>query len=234
MKKNIYPITIFVLAIIIFVFFSLLSFEEKEVPGKVIVPEEVTITFEEEEEEEKVILSLVAPNVCKIGELVTLDASASSAASFEWKIKPESLNFVVIENGKRAFFSSSENGDYIFFVAAAKENAVSCIIHSLRVEGQPISDKFTTLIRSWLPKNSNPLLLEALSRSFEESAKAKDIETLIKMTAVANRAVLGVNLDQYKSFLISFSEYLQKNYQGKSLEEHVALWLKIAAALKPC
>lgn len=223
--KKYYLLTV-VIIIAIIAFFSFLSFQEEK---KEIVPE---IIFEEKEIiKEKEIISLVAPIDCEIGELVVLDASASKAVSFEWKVKPKTPNFIIIENGKRAFFSSPRSGVFLFVVAGAKGDEVGCVLHEISVIGTVILDEFTTLIRNWLPKDSNPLLLNALSRSFKESSNAKDIETLIKTTSVANRAVLGKNLEQYKSFLIAFSNYLQKNYQNATLEEHQELWLKIAAAL---
>jgi len=177
---------------------------------------------------------LTAPKTVEIGELIILDASQSEAASFEWKVIPETPNFIIIESGERAFFSSSIVGKYLFIVATANGNKVDCIIHEIEVVKEKKKDVFVEMIKSWLPEKNNPVLLSALARSFEESTNAKDLETLLNTTAIANRVVLGNNLELYKPFLAQLSEYLQKNYQDATLQKHLELWFKIAETLKTC
>lgn len=177
---------------------------------------------------------LAAPVEAKIGELVILDASASEAASFKWRVIPETRDFEIIEDGKRAFFTSRKPGLYLFFIAAAKDNAVDCIVHELQIIGNPITDEFTILIKSWLPEKYDRRVLEALARSFIASSEAESIETLVKQTSIANQAVLGNKLNLYKPFLIKLSEHLKQNYADASLEEHISLWLKLAETLKTC
>ncbi len=180
-------------------------------------------------------ISLIAPTEVKIGELVILDASASEAVSFVWRVIPETRDFEIIEDGKRAFFTSRRPGTYLFVVAAAKADAVDCVIHEIQVIGNPtIEDEFTRMIKSWLPEKPDPRVLQSLARSFIASTNTEDIASLIKQTSIANQAVLGNKLTVYKPFLVKFSEYLKQNYSDKPLAEHIKLWLKLAETLKSC
>jgi len=187
------------------------------------------------EVESAIILN--APDTCKVGELVVLDASASDVASFKWVVLPDTPNFCVIEDGKRAFFSSPAPGKYLFFLSAAKGDKVDGVIHEIIVEGGAavvVEDAFTKLVRSWLPKDYDKKVTAALARSFEESVDAADIDTLLKTTALTNRAVLGKDMTLYMPFLKSFAAYLESSYKDKSLEEHKELWFQIAEILKSC
>lgn len=180
-------------------------------------------------------IDLIAPTEVQIGELVILDASNSEAVSFIWKVIPETRDFQIIDDGRRAFFTSRRAGTYLFVVAAAKADGVDCVIHEIQVIGNPtIEDEFTILVKSWLPPNPDFRVLQALARSFTASTSTEDVATLVKQTSVANQAVLGNKLALYKPFLMKFSEYLKQNYSDKSLEEHVTLWLKLAETLRSC
>lgn len=181
---------------------------------------------------------LTAPNECEIGQLVELSAAESTAASFTWRVIPETPNFRVIEGGKRALFCSGTPGKYQFVVAVAKRDTVDCIVHEVMVlkpslPPTPI-DTFTITIQSWLPENPDPNIVEKLAKSFERVAAAghTDVSVLIKTTALSNRGILGVDLEKYKTFLIAFSNYLKENYVDEPIEKHVELWFKVAAALR--
>lgn len=176
-------------------------------------------------------IDLAAPAEAQIGELVTLDASNSEAVSFVWKVIPKTQDFKIIDDGKRAFFTSRKAGVYLFVVAAAKDDTVDCVIHEIRVT---VEDEFMLMVKSWLPAQPDPKILQALARSFIASTNTEDVDTLIKQTSVANQAVLGNKLTQYKPFLIKLSKYLKQNYSDKSLDEHITLWLKLAETLKSC
>ena len=178
---------------------------------------------------------LVAKSTCKIGELVLLDASQSRANSFTWHILPDTPNFRVIDNGQKALFCSGESGEYLFVLSVSKRDTIDCVIHKIVVEGNPIpADAFTATVKSWLPKTKNAIILEKLARSFERVASAghTDIAVFVKTTALSNRGTLGVNLEEYKPFLISFSGYLKENYSNKPIHEHIELWFKMASTLR--
>lgn len=180
---------------------------------------------------------LTAPTTCKVGELVVLDASKSNAVSFEWRVIPVTSNFEVIEEGERAFFCAGEPGTYLFIISAAKRDTVDCVVHSIKVTGVALPtpvNNFTLKVKSWLPQNPNPKILEKLAISFERVASAghTNVETLVKTTALSNRGSLGVNLEEYKPFLINFSSYLKENYSNKSIDKHTELWFQMASSLR--
>ena len=178
-------------------------------------------------------ITLTAPDTCGIGELVELDASASVASSFTWQVIPETSDFRIIERGSRALFCSGSPGKYLFVLAAAKGNTVDCEIKEIIV-GSTVLDTFSSKVQTWLPADTDPKILEKLAKSFERVAAAghDDIGTLIKTTALSNRAILGDDLDGYKPFLTAFSDYLKDNYSDEPIEKHIELWFKIASALR--
>lgn len=188
------------------------------------------------ETDAKIILE--AQNECEVGELVELDASKSNANSFAWRIVPGTKNFRVIEDGKMALFCSGQPGKYLFILAAAKADTIDCVVHTITVKPAsppPVPpDPFISKVRSWLPTNPDIVIIEKLARSFERVASAghTDVAVLVKTTALSNRGILGTDLESYKSFLIAFSNYLKANYQDKSIEDHLELWFRMAAALR--
>jgi hypothetical protein len=227
-KQNLIAITLVAVMVLAVIIGIALQENRKEIP-LIDAP-----LFEQTVDVNVAKIMLTAPETCSIGELVVLDASASVGTSFSWEVEPTTTNFAVIEDGKRAFFTAAKPGCYTFFCAVAKDNTVDTTIHKIRVIGPKVTvvqDDFTILVRSWLPDNCDPMLLQGLSRSFTEAANSETIEEMIKITASTNRAVLGLSLNDYRSFLQSFSTYLRENYQDKSLEEHQELWLNVAKAL---
>ena len=78
------------------------------------------------------------------------------------------------------------------------------------------------------------MILEKLAKSFERVASAghTDVATLVKTTALSNRGILGPDLEEWKPFLVSFSKYLKSNYAEATVEQHIELWFKLAAALR--
>lgn len=180
----------------------------------------------------KIILN--APSTGMIGELIELDASKSNATSFTWRVIPSTPNFKVIEKGKKLLFCSGETGTYLFILAAAKRDSVDCVVHQIIIKGRPVIDTLAKRVRSWLPKNANPIILEKLARSFERVASAghTDIAIFVKTTALSNRGILGQDLEEWTPFLKSLSAYLKSNLVEASIENHIELWFKLAAALR--
>jgi len=64
-----------------------------------------------------------------VGELIRLDVSGSVAESFKWLLVPESADFEVYDNGKRAVFSARTPGEYMFVVACAFKDTVDVTTH---------------------------------------------------------------------------------------------------------
>ncbi len=168
-----------------------------------------------------------------VGELITLESK--EANSYTWKILPATTNFKLIDSGQRLIFSSQKEGEYIFICAIANGGQVE--IQTFRILVGKVSDVNTvdlnSIVQSWVPKDYKLEDAQRLARSFEEASNNQtSIEELIKLTQVNNRVALNDSMEVWKPFLIEFSTYLQQNYQGKSLEEHVKLWKKVSEILK--
>ncbi len=162
---------------------------------------------------------LDAPETAQPGQLVVLDATKSNVP-VTWYSETD---YEVI--GKTAFFCPNELGEYTFILIADDR----VIVHKIKVQLKVVS-----LIKDWLPKNPDSKIIEKLARSFERVALAghTDLLTLVKTTAISNRAILGSDLEKWQPFLESLSEYLKENLQDKDIDAHTEFWFKIAAELR--
>ena len=123
MKKYLLPVAIFLgILLSITVYFGMKT-QDARVFEPIVCSQEPTAT-----------ISLVAPKQARIGELVILDASASKAISFKWKVIPETKDFAIIEDGKRAFFTSRGTGTYLFVISAAQDNTVDLVVHEIQIK----------------------------------------------------------------------------------------------------
>ena len=236
MKKfNSYFLVAAAIIIAILVYLIMSTHEE---PVRIRIPD---ITFEQEIDDGEPTVSLIvkAPETCKVGEMVTIDATGSNADVFEWLVIPTTKNFRVITNGQEALFSAEEPGTFIFIIAATRDGILQPL-YRLQVVVEPgstpvpVHDDFTIKVKSWLPPNVDPKILEKLARSFERVASAghKDVAVLVKTTSLSNRAILGDQMLKYKVFLVAFSAYLKANLTDATIEEHVELWFSLAATLR--
>lgn len=185
---------------------------------------------------------LVAPNSARVGELVRLDVTGSTAASYKWLVVPPSQDFEVYDSGRKAVFSARMPGEYVFVIAAACGDTVDVIRHVIIVRGpppMPTSDALNEWIPFWAYTYNLPSAeASLLAASFEEVAARDDLETpeeWIKATSESNRAALGDKLAIWKPILDKIGEVLLKKAQDGSLmtpEQHKALWLEIASGLR--
>jgi len=193
--------------------------------------------------EAKIVLS--APSIARIGELIRLDVSGSAADSFKWLLVPESVDWLVYEEGAKAVFSARAAGEYRFIVACAKEGTVDVVTHIVRILGPPATPEegnFAQLLPFWMWDTPLPAAeCEALAVSFETiAARASELEEpadWIKATAEANRSILGDNLDAWAPILDKIgAELLRKAQTGAlmSPEDHSRVWMEIAAGLRNC
>lgn len=85
------------------------------------------------EQFQKAEVILTAPLECRVGELITFDASGSKMDNITWNISPSTINFKIIDGGKQAIFSSEKIGDYVITVAVVNGKKVDLSIIELTV-----------------------------------------------------------------------------------------------------
>lgn len=188
-------------------------------------------------------ITLVAPEVCEIGELVRLDARESLAHSLVWQIMPKTDDFEVVDGGRRAFLSSRKGGgEYLIIVVGAKDDQPFVTTHRLRVKGRQLPP--TTLagkIERWVDKvedypEKNAHLI-AMAEVFDRLAAQKiPIDEMLKATATANSAVLGRDgVEQWAPFLDELGLELDRMIDAGELgteQQYVKTWREIAVTLK--
>jgi len=196
-----------------------------------------------------------APETAKVGELVRFDVSASKANSFKWILVPESVDFEVYSEGRRAVFSAREEGEYMFIVACAYEGTVDVKTHTVIV-GKPGPDPsdYPKVPRpdseagvvEWIPYWCSLTLrprdeVVRLAESFEGVAAtiAAGVHTtpdeIIKATGEANRQALEDSVEEWKPFLLSLQNEFKKQANAGTLvspEQHAEMWREVAAGLR--
>ena len=195
--------------------------------------------------EVKAKVVLVAPLSARIGELVRFDATGSSADSYKWRLIPGSADFEAFAGGARAVFSARNAGTFQFVLAVAKAETVDVMVHTVKVLAPP-QKPITNSLAEWIPfwnwaSPMPPEECKALADSFEDIASQvedlDDAKEWIKVTAKANRRVLGDRLDAWAPFLDRIGELLLKKAKSGALmtpEDHQKAWLEIAEGLRNC
>lgn len=186
---------------------------------------------------------LRAPDVSEVGELVRLDARESTVDGMIWQILPYSEDFEVIEEGRRAFFTSRSAGTYLFIIAGAKDGQAFLVHHTIIVDGGVDNSDAGTLaakIRAWLSKvpdyEGKAAKAQAMSAVFSRLANddGVDVDDLLQATATANAAVLGPDLDKWIPFLDSLGSELDIYVENDELgtrEQYREVWLLISKAI---
>lgn len=187
----------------------------------------------------KIVLNV--PSTAKIGELVRLDASASSATTFKWL--QDSKDFEVYADGRKAVFSARKAGVYQFTLAVALKDTVDVMTFSIKVEG-PIAPPTTESLEEWVPYWMVDMNLpaeekEALAVSFEQISLKMAVlatpEAIIKATADANRAALGANLPAWVPLLQKIQSALDKMAKSGKMttpQQHAEVWAAIARGIR--
>ena len=161
-----------------------------------------------------VAISVQMPDAYGVGELVTIDASASEADILVWNILPETPNFVI--NGKIATFCSPEPIDYTLVISATNSGKLISKVYSLTPEGKkkvvaPALSVFALKVQSWIPAGATKNA--ALAQSFEIVASLIEVdafantEALMLATVRANKDALGPELDNWIPFFAELEEY---------------------------
>jgi len=191
-------------------------------------------------------LVLVGPNSVRIGELVRLDVSGSTATSFKWRVTPGTDDFLVYDAGARAVFSARVAGEYQFIVGCgAKDGSVDVVVHIVKVLGPPPTPQ-TDALTDWIPYWNWTLDLpkaeiESVAASFEEVATStdefEDVGDFIKATAKASRKALGDRIGAWKSILDKVGANLSEKAETGAMtspEECREEWLRVAEGLRNC
>lgn len=208
---------------------------------------------ETEKDVAKIIIK--ASNEAEIGQLIRLDVAASKAESFKWLLVPNSADFEVYDNGKRAVFSAREAGEYMFIVACAYKGTVAVTTHVVRV-GNPVpkpgdypivaKPNAGAAISEWVPYWCSLMVrpkeeTQKLAESFEGIAATISAgvnttpEEISKATSDANRRALGDSLEAWKPFLLSLqNEFKNRANAGTlvSAEQHAEMWREVAKGLR--
>lgn len=188
----------------------------------------------------KVVLN--APSSARVGELVRLDASGSSADSFKWLLVPESVDFEVYAEGKRAVFSARTTGEFLFVLAVAKDGEVDVITWKITVIGPPDAPAADASVGDWVvfwlwELNVTPQSKLALADNFDRIASLNlvDAREWIYETSKSNREVLMAEYAAWEPFLKKLGGLLGELADSGQLttpEDHARIWKEIAAALR--
>jgi hypothetical protein len=196
-----------------------------------------------------------AQTTAEIGELVRFDVSASRAEAFKWILVPESVDFEVYNDGRRATFSAREDGEYMFIVACAYESTVDVKTHIVVVGNPgPKPDDYPRVPRpdseaalgEWVPYWCALTLRPEedalkLAESFDGVAAtiAAGVNTtpaeIIKATGDSNRQALGDSVEDWKPFLLSLQNEFKKRAAAGTLvspDQHAEMWREIATGLR--
>ena len=189
-----------------------------------------------------------APDKARVGQLVILDASESYVDSFTWAVTPKTDNFIVIEDGKRAFFSGEKPGTYTFWVAGALNKTVDLKSFSVTIEGvvppEPGPTGLEAKLRDWMKLvKSDTWVSEAtaVASSFHSISQQisanllKNPDDVIKATAISNRAALGGAGPAWQGFGEELRKYLNEESKAGRLADmpsHAALWGQIGSTLE--
>lgn len=191
-------------------------------------------------------LVVVGPDKVKMGELVVISVEESIAASYKWIVLPETKDFMVIDGGKRAVFSSSKGGTYKFFISCGLGDTVDSAVHVVNVRGgvspRP-SDDFATRLATYCEKVVSDTKRDdclALAQSFSSVALIMDgtgatPSEIVKATFKSNQDALGSKLDNWLPFRTGLSRELKMLADGDKLSNtasHVTVWKQIANALR--
>jgi len=189
--------------------------------------------------DDDVSINLKMSESYSVGDLITLDASASEADALIWKILPQTPNFMVM--GKIAIFCSSEPIEYTLIISAINDGYLDSKIYILKPKKE--AEKVKTLsnfeikLRSWVPPNAKNA--KQLAQSFEIVAVLIDqdtfesIESLMLATVRVNHDALGVDLVNWVPFFAELENHLKSN-PPQTLKNHAQIWKQIAEALKKC
>lgn len=185
---------------------------------------------------------LKAPDICEIGELVRFDAR-DSTVNLTWQILPATNDFEVVDQGKRAFFTSRIPGSYLVIIAGAKEDVPYLVHHTIVVEGdfEPGPVTLAQKVSGWVAQvedyEGKDIKAAALADVFRSLATKEEVsvDDMLEATAVANSAVLGDDLEKWVPFLEALGNELDAYVEEGELDtraDYREIWLLIAKGIE--
>lgn len=184
-----------------------------------------------------------APTVveARVGQMV--EFTAPEGIKYDWKTIPETENFKVYEQGKKAVFSSEISGEYLVICGYTKgDGHVEVLVYRIVADNRaaPLSLK----VSNWCKSVASPSVKQdamKLAESFRsvadltEKGELADAEAVVVATADSNRAALGEQIINWKPFLEAMQKELIVMAESGTLPDaksHVPIWDEIADALE--
>lgn len=186
---------------------------------------------------------LVAPTSARVGELVRLDVSESSADSYKWILIPDSVDFLVYDSGARAVFSARGPGEYRFIVACAKGSTVDVVTHVVKVLGspeQPTTDSLTEWIPYWngqigLPKEECERVATVFESVAGRALTLNGPQEWWNTTSEDAKKALGDRAIDWKPLLDKIGAALHKRATSGIIttqQDYAKAWLEVAQGLR--
>jgi hypothetical protein len=173
-------------------------------------------------------------------------SAVGEAPRLAWRAIPPTPNFLAIDGGRRAVFTSPKSGDWTIVLAAGNAEELVLSTHLLHVEGSPGPTpppgptSLTALVRGWKAKVASASAAaeaERLALSFESVAAQiaagalSTPEAVIQATSSANQVALGASREAWASFFESLRHELNRREEAGPLD-YAALWREIAGGLR--
>jgi hypothetical protein len=189
---------------------------------------------------------ITAPTTIASGQLAVLSVEGSDANAFAWKVVPETANFMVIDDGRRAVFSGT-NGTYLFIVSAAKGDTVAVETHNIiigdGIAPTPGPADLSAKVVSWAklvqPASRDEAIKLAQSFNSVSATVAAGVITtptdIVNVTKTSNRQALGTSIAKWTPFLEALNVELSAQAKAGTLTDaasHAKAWRQIAIGLE--
>ncbi len=206
------------------------------------------MTLPEAGPRQRLAVTIEAPASIAPGELAVLSV-AGDASLLAWQVVPATPNFLAIDGGRRAVFTSPHAGSWTFVLAASDGQELMQTTHAVTVAGPsppgptpptPGPASLAQLVRDWRARvTSAAAAAEAqrLAYSFESiaaqiaSGALKTPEAVIQATMIGNQGALGPAIDAWRPFFESLRAELNRREEAGPLD-YAALWREIAGGLR--
>ena len=205
-------------------------------------------------------ITVKSKTIAVVGELIRFDVSESVAESFKWLLVPESVDFEVYDDGKRAVFSARKSGDYMFVIACAYKGTVDVTTHVVTVTGSSgpvdppnpgtypvlpdpgVEASLKARVSYWCSQAKSPMNeAKQLAGSFDSVAAMISAgvyttpQEIIEATGEANKEALGTRLKAWVPVLRKLQDEFQQMAQDGELvtpEQHAVTWRAVGDALE--